>query len=89
MALSIASAARKRGWKGTGVVVGAVAIAEATAKLLRSRGSEEGGQARLSAITVAPNGFINFQADFGPSSTLVSTHGLEELCAVSPGLVEM
>lgn len=81
VALSIASAARKRGWKGTGAAGGAVAIAEATADMLRSRSSEAGGGALVSAITVAPNGFINFEAGFGPSSTLVSTHG-QLVCGV-------
>lgn len=75
LALSIASAARKRGWRGTGAAGGAVTIAEATADLLRSRSIETGGRARLSAITVAPNGFINFAADVAPNSALVSTHG--------------
>lgn len=85
VALSIASAARKRGWKGTGAAGGAVAIAEVTAAMLRSGSSEAGGRARLSAVEVAPNGFINFEADFGPSSTWVSmfsTHGLENMRCV-------
>lgn len=81
MALNIASAARKRGWKGTGAAGGAVAIAEATADILRSRISEAGEGALLSSVAVAPNGFINFEADFAPSSSLVSTHGLEDMCA--------
>lgn len=90
VALSMASAARKRGWKGTGAAGGAVAIAEATADLLRSRSSEAGGRAKLSAVTVAPNGFINFEAEVGPSSTLVSTHGPDDgwACVHLCGYVE-
>lgn len=67
VALSIASAGRKRGWKGTGGAGGAVAIAEATAKMLTA-----GGNGKLSGIAVEPNGFINFGADTWPSSNLVS-----------------
>lgn len=89
VALSIASAARKRGWQGTGAAGGAVAVAEATAGLLRSRSVEAGGRAKISAVTVAPNGFINFEADFVSSSTLVRTLGLEDVCAVISSLVHM
>ncbi len=67
VALSIASAARKRGWKGTGGAGGAVAVAEATTEMLRAGGSE-----KLSGITVAPNGFVNFAANTRSSSNLVS-----------------
>lgn len=78
VALSIASAARQRGWKGTDGAGGAVVIAEATAEVLRagSNGSDDG--ALLSGLSVAPNGFINFEAKLGHSSTLVSTHAQED-----------
>lgn len=69
VALSIASAARKRGWKGPGGAGGAVAIAEAIAARVRETeagGSE--GSAVVSGVTVAANGFINFAADFGPAA---------------------
>lgn len=65
VALNIASAARKRGWKGDGSAGGAVAIAEVVASRMREgpeaagRGEGEGG-VLISSVTVAPNGFINF-----------------------------
>jgi len=80
VALSIASAARKRGWKGTGGAGGAVFIAEATAEILRVGGSE-----KLSGIAVAPNGFINFEADTCPPLTSVSI--LYGICCGSEGVV--
>lgn len=73
MALNIASAARKRGWKGTGGAGGAIAIAEATAEMLRARGIGEGGGGQPSGVAVAANGFINFEADTCPPSNLVSS----------------
>ncbi|CAM9705112.1 unnamed protein product [Scytosiphon promiscuus] len=62
VALRIASAARKRGWKGVGASGGAVTIAEAIAGRLREGGNEETEPTVLSSVAVAPNGFINFEA---------------------------
>lgn len=75
VALSIASAARKRGWKGTDGAGGAVAFAEATAEVLRAGGNGSDEGALLSGLSVAPNGFINFEAKMGQSSALVRTGG--------------
>lgn len=63
MALCIASAARKRGWKGTGAAGGAVLIAEAIAERLRAGAGEAGGRSD-SGVSVAPNGFINLAPGF-------------------------
>ncbi|CAM9317160.1 unnamed protein product [Laminaria digitata] len=74
VALSIASAARRRGWQGTGGAGGAVAIAESIAEGMRGggiTGSEVG--AKISDISVAPNGFINFEAELGSPPTSVSS----------------
>lgn len=80
MALNIASAARKRGWKATGGAGGAVAVAEAIAGGMRGGGFGEGGGgvAEVSDVTVAPNGFINFAAEIGSSSADVSNHELDD-----------
>lgn len=74
VALSIASAARKQGWKGVGASGGAFAIAEAIAERLRAGGSESTEPAVLSSIAVAPNGFINFGASCVSPCSLVSNH---------------
>ncbi|CAM9227330.1 unnamed protein product [Ectocarpus sp. 4 AP-2014] len=72
VALRIASAARKQGWHGVGGGGGAAAIAEATAEKLRVAASGGDKGPVLSAIAVAPNGFINFEAGFAPSFTSAS-----------------
>lgn len=77
MALSIASAARKRGWEGTGGAGGAVTIAEAIAKRMRGARAGSGEGLKVWGVSVAPNGFINFEADLGTPSTSVSSDALE------------
>lgn len=74
VALNIAAAARKRGWRGPGGGGGAVTVAEAIAERMRRQGlgkGQEGNGARRQGevvasditVTVAPNGFINCPAD--------------------------
>lgn len=69
VALSIASAARKRGWKGGTGGGEALGIAKAVADCIVNRGEKlDGGSGGaetidISDVTVAPNGFINFAAD--------------------------
>ena len=73
VALSIASAARRRGWEGTGGAGGALAIAEAIAESMRGERTGSGEGPKISDISVAPNGFINFGAEFGSPPTSVSS----------------
>lgn len=79
VALSIASAARRQGWKGVGEGGGSVAIAEAIAEQLKAGGSGGAEEGALSSIAVASNGFINFEASCIPSCSPVSNLSLRRV----------
>ena len=55
-----------------------MAVAEAIAESMRGGRTGSGEGPEFSEISVAPNGFINFEADFGsPLVSSVSSHTLE------------
>lgn len=65
-------------------------IAEAIAERMRGAKAGSGEGVKVLGISVAPNGFINFEADFDSPSTSVSGNTLEYTreCVVrtEPGL---